>query len=64
MNWIGAALLAICGFMLACGTLTGRIPARWPTFAMTSESNPGTFRLHMIFYGIGALVGAVIILLT
>jgi len=64
VNWFGAAILAICGFHLACGMFTGRIPARWPTFAADRDSNPTSFRFYMAVYGIGAIAGAVIILLS
>lgn len=50
--------------MLAFGALTGRIPASLPAFAADRDSNPGIFRFYMTVYTIGALAGAVIILLS
>lgn len=43
---------------------TGRVPARWPTFAADRDSNPATFRFYMAVYGIGAIAGAAMILLS
>ncbi|WP_420142766.1 hypothetical protein [Sphingomonas sp.] len=62
MSGFALAVLVICGFMLACGALTGRIPGRLPPFTVDRNSNPGTFRFCMTGYAIGALAGAVMIL--
>ena len=44
--------------------LTARILASLPAFAADRGSNPGTFSFYLTVYAIGALAGAIMILLS
>jgi len=52
LNWFGAAVLVICGFMLAFGSRAARILASLSAFAADRGSNPGTFSLYLTVYAI------------
>lgn len=57
----GIGLLAVCIIIIAWSLFLGTIPVRWPTFQISRENNPNMFWAYVAFFGLGAIVGVVLI---